>query len=413
MVSINGIAYKLPCCQSFTTTKTQAPAVAQILKHKIDHTWNQFCVQIKAHINKPIEKQIQTEIAKADKIEATESKPLFISSLRRTFNSAMNAIKAANMDPIHLPKQVALQLAEILGRFGVAIYANKDVQDPFQSSLDVLKTALLMQQYALGLSSTCPDLSKLVIIDDLYTDPTVRNANVALADEAIDNLNANTWASKTLFLTEKQQLLIPNILRYSNGAMRYLEQGTLARSERLLETSEACLLAAQKKPSFNQVEVNHQLAELKYNDVTGFLAAKIEDFEARGETAQAEDTKKILTKLWDECITLSKDPEQMRARCDNKRTFIEDLTLEQEMDLRKSSLNRHLSLPKERQNIVLIALSHHNISHVYEKMGDLKKAIAHADEAVVAVIAARQKGENNVQFDSVEAHARNLVAKYA
>ena len=325
----------------------------------------------------------------------------------------MAAIKTAHMDPIHLPKQVAFQLTEILNRFGIAIYASKDVQDPFQSSLDVLKTAFLMQQYALGLSSTCPNLSNLMTLDDLYTNPKVRNANATLADQAIDDLKAPIWAAKTLLLTEKQQLLIPLLLRYINGAMRYLEQSTLTRSTLLLETAEACLVSAQKKPSFNQVEVNHQLAEFKYNEMTGFLASKIEDFESKGQTVQAEETKKILSQLWDECIALSKDPEQMRARCENKRPFIEKLSPEQELDLRKSALEKHLSLPRERQNTVLIALAHHNLSHAYEKMNERVKAVKHANEAVLHVITATAKGENNIQFDSVINHAKALAKNFA
>ncbi|HEV8052106.1 MAG TPA: hypothetical protein VGP47_06410 [Parachlamydiaceae bacterium] len=408
MTSINGVSYILPCCTHRNFTAHSATK-ADILKHKIEHTWNKLCIVIKNQINSPVKTLIQQQLDKVDQIEATADKPIFISSLRRAFASSMSAIKEANLNPEKLPKQVALQLTAILARFGMAIYANKDVQHPFQSSLDVMKAAILMQKYAFGLSMSCPDLSQLLILDDLYSNTKICQKNSDLADKAIDSLNPYKWAAKTLMMTEKQQLLIPELLRYTQGAMGYLDQSNLHTSSRLLETAEAVLVSAQKKGFFNQMEVNNFLAELKYNNITSYLADKIKDAESQGKTAEAEETKQVLSKTWEECVTLSKDPEKMRARCNNKRIFIENMSLENQLASCKNALNGHLSLPRERQDVVLIALANHNVSHLYHELKDDDKALHFANAALVAVIEAKEKGENNVQFDSVIKHAQSLA----
>jgi hypothetical protein len=406
MPLISGTHYLLPCCSYKITTPVEQ-TTPTILKHKIEHSWNIFCMAIKSSLHPNVQKNIQHEINKLDKIEITQTKPVYCSALRRAFASSMNLIKSAEMDPSQLPKQIAWQLTEILFRFGVAIYANKDVTHPFQSSFDVLKAALLMQQYALGITKTSPDFSQLMILDDIYTNPDAL-AITPLADYAIDYMEPSEWATRTFMLTQNQQLMIPQLLRYLNGAMNYLKLSTLPSSEKLLKTAEACLLSAQKKPVFNQTEVNNQLAELKYNEMTGFLARQLQDYEEREMVFEAIETKQTLRNIWDECVALSKDPEQMQARCDNKRIFVEKLNAKEQLELSLSALNRHLALPKERQNPTLVTIAHHNLSHSYKGMNDLENAIKHADIALKRVIEAQSKGENNAQFDSISTHAQAL-----
>lgn len=407
MATIYGISYKLPCCS--LETKAHTATKADILKHKVEHTWNKLCIVMKSHLFPPVQTQIQRQLNKLDQIEATETKPVFVSSLRRAFANSMAAIKEANMNPEKLPKQVALQMTALLTKFGIAIYANKDVQHPFQSSLDVLKAALLMQQYALGISKSCPDLSRLFIIDDLYSNPEVCAANASQADETINSLNPEVWAFRTLMLTEKQQLLIPELLRMVDGALGYLGKSSLNTSQHLLETAEAVLVSAQKKVFFNQTEVNNNLAELKYNNITNLLAAKIEDAEARENEAEVQELKQQLKKTWEDCVELSNDPDKMKARCSNKRIFVEKMSVEDKLACCRNALNDHLSLPKERQNIVLIALANHNVSHLYHQLNDIKKAVHHANAALACVLEAKAKGENNVQFDNVINHAKVLA----
>lgn len=407
MTTIYGISYKLPCCSH--ETKAHAATKADILKHKVEHTWNKLCIVMKSHLFPPVQTQIQNQIDKIDQIEATETKPVFVSSLRRAFANSMAAIKEADMNPEKLPKQVALQMTALLTKFGIAIYANKDVQHPFQSSLDVLKAAILMQQYALGISKSCPDISRLFIIDDLYSNPEICAANACLADGTINNLNPEVWAARTLMLTEKQQLLIPELLRTVDGALGYLGKSNLHTSKHLLETAEAVLVSAQKKESFNQAKVNNALAELKYNNITNFLAHRIEDAEARENEAEVQELRQQLKKTWEDCVALSNDPDKMKARCSNKRIFVEKMSVEDQLACCRNALNDHLSLPKERQNNVLIALANHNVSHLYHQLNDIKKAVHHANAALVCVLEAKAKGENNAQFDSVINHAKVLA----
>ena len=291
----------------FHEPSNRAPSICDLLKQKIDEVWKELNVIIYNNFNDPLTEIVQNIIEKLDKIEATEQKHIYCSALRKAWVDSMIALKKAQINPKNPPKQIAFQLTAILTRFGIAIYADKSVSDPFQSSLDVLKTALLMQYYALGLIHRCPDLSNLRIIDDLYNLPEVYEVIRPLADYGIDNLKPVTWSAKTFLLTEKQQINISELLRYINGSMRHLEQLTLPKSELLLQTAVACLKAAQTKKHYNQIEVNNCLAELKYNDISCLIAHQIIEFQTRGETQKAEEKKEDLKRLWEDCVLLSKN----------------------------------------------------------------------------------------------------------
>lgn len=329
--------------KTFTFLSPTAPAAvplssaSDIIKETVENIWKDFKFEIKKHFRDPIHEIIQVEIDKLDKIEAAATtKPVFLAELRRSLMSVMKSILEANVDPIHPPRQVAFQLTNILVRFGLACYENRDMPHPFQSSLDVLKAALLMQHYALGLSNCCPDLSSLRLIDKLYSEKEAYEAIRPLADYAINQLNPALWSAKTFLLTEKQQLLIPDLLRYINGALRGLDQLTLRQSELLLQTAEECLKSAKTKHHYNQIEVNNHLAELKYNDFSGLLARQIKDLQVKGETEKVAEKQVELEILWIECAELSKEPEKMRARCENKRIFINEMALKDQLEQKRS-----------------------------------------------------------------------------
>lgn len=405
-----------PCCEG--------------LKAKMQTIWNRFVELI--HIRpRSVNQQIPLEPIKPEtqagavidpelrKIRQSKTenkeKPVVIQQLREAFSKSMEAIKTAGLDSTALPRNIALQMTEIIGRFGIEIYAqegeDEEAINSFRRPLAVLQAAIQMQEYALGLNENCPDLSQLESIDSLYQEPV----HSQQADQMIANLDAAKWAEKVASLDQKQLLLLPNILRYANGAMRYIAHyekiaQDLDVSEKLLKTAEACLLKGLGNPALDQVEVKNELAELKYNDVTGLLYGQMEQAEQNGDTTKAEEIKSQLEALWDECVGLSKEPAKMLARCINKRCFTEKLPPEKELELRKMALEKHLALPKEQQDPVLIALAHHNLSHVlYHKFGNIIEAMKHTEEAMKIVVDSRQKGNNNVQFTDVQKHSDFLV----
>ncbi len=348
---------------------------------------------------------------------STKKRQDWLNAHQRAFVAAKQAITAAKLDPVHLPKEIAWQLTEIVTRFGVAIYASTQTPDPFQSALYVLKTALLLQQYALGLSPTCPDLSTLNHLEDLYHLDSTRTKYSAQADALIHSLPAERWAEKAATLNQRQLFNIPKILLYTHGAMRYLKQTTLDDSARLLGTGEACLRQAQTKPHFNQAEVNDQLAELIYNEITGFAAANISHYQGLDQTAQVKAQIKAaqaaLSQRWEQCVALSKDPEKMHARCTNKRAFLEKLSPQQALNLRQEALDRHLALPETRQDRVLLALAWHNLSFAHEKVGDNKAAFKCATQALNLAVTCRAHGKDDVQLDSVVKNGKRWIQTFS
>lgn len=371
-----------------------------------------------------------------------------LNAFREEFTRTVSAIKSVQPNPSMLSRENALKLAQLTSRFGVAIYANKEVcsgitnkssafKASFQYSLTVLKTSIALHQYAFGLSDRCPVVVSAESIDDLYTHKKIVKINSAMGNAAIQNMSPSEWAEKANSLDQKQHFDLVNSLRYTSGAEGYLASEKPSLSERiehvfvrmyhawkgikkhspiLLATAEAILKQAQNNKDFNQKEVNHELAELYYNDMTGLYALQAEELEAKGKPELAAAKREALSQLWETCVSLSKEPDKMRFRCDNKRTFIEKLTLEQEEALRVRSLKGHLELPEERQNKLLIALSFHNLSHLFARKAQLeqdpdKKAAFTSHARIAASTAARiavecqQAGINNIQFDSIFAQA--------
>lgn len=408
----------------------------ELIKIKVSHIWNHFLILLHLRPKRAVTEQIQLQIDTINEAAKLDSKPQLLLALRRAFFHASHAIIAAKMDPTQLPKNVANQLTEIIGRFGIAIYASNDVDDAFQSPLDVLKAAILMQEYALGLRSHCPDVTKLTVIDDLYRNKTTSAHIAAIATECIDNLDAHAWAEKVESLSQEQQLLIPQILRYANGAIRYIkhyqteaQKGKMLsdrelaqlkaenvtymlRCGKLLNTAKECLKATMNNSAIDQTEAKNQMAELIYNDLTGYAAAEREEYKTAGQQERADAKSAELDDMWKQCVVLSKFPVKMQARCDNKICFIEKLSVEREYELRMKSLQGHLSLPDEQQDPVLIAISFNNISYLLDKLERPIEALYASIGAVNLVKKCKEKGENNVQFNDILIHADELLKKY-
>ena len=424
-------------------TSGQSCSTCQVLNQKMQSIWDQFLcalhIRSKIIIADPAQRKlaaitkIQTELNRVDVQSQNQPKSALCDALRQAFQTSIQVIKAEGLDPVKLPKEVAQKLAEIIGRFGIAIYANKDVctqfthQDEvfkhsFLYSLNTLKAAIAMENYALGMSETCPDLSSLTTIDELYNREEIVTPITQHANEIIESMSSSTWAAKAAALNQKQQIALAVLLRYTNGAMRYLKIHDLKHKGNLILTAEAILMKCQQNQNFDQVEVNNEMAELIYNDMTGFFKEIADDCEAKGEKEFAMGARAALSEMWDACVKLSKFPEKMRARCDNKRTFIEQLTPEQEAELRQRSLKAHLSLPQEQQDKVLIALSNHNLANLYYQLektveksqkAEMKKFMtAHSAAAIKLAIECMQNGINDVQFDSIINQARMINAEY-
>ena len=80
------------------------------------------------------------------------------------------------------------------------------------------------------------------------------------------------------------------------------------------------------------------------------------------------------------------------------------------MELSQSSLERHLALPRDQQDVVLIALSHYNLSYLYKEMNDIPNAAKQCKLAMESMVAAKNKGEYNVQFDLIMEHAPSFLS---
>lgn len=419
-----------------TPTDPQNAPITEDLTTQVQNVWDQFLVLLQLRPQVAATEKIKIQIDNIDQAAAQNHKPTLILALRKAFFYSMQAIQSSELDPTQLPKNVALQLTEILGRYGIAIYASKDVKDPFQSSLDVLKTAILMQEYALGLRDTCPNLTLLQGIEELFNNEGISALHAKHANQTIENMDSDAWADKVKTLNQNQQLLVPQILRYTNGAMRYLnlfktednndeqkteEQTAQIQAEnvifmkqcgKLLNTAKTCLKATVEVEGIDQAEVKNQLAELIYNDLTGYASAQREEYEAAGKPELAAETKAEIDEMWKQCVALSKRPLLMQARVDNKRTFIEKLSLDDELTLRTSSLEGHLSLPEEQQDPVLIAISFHNIANLFARLDRPIEALYASIAAVQLVGKCRQNGENNVQFDDIIAQAQRIIDEY-
>lgn len=219
-------------------------------QEKVNLIWKRFSFMIASEFNlfgPSIQQSLQNEIDQIEKLELTKSNSLLCSHIRRTFAKSMVIIHKAGLNPDRLPKKVALQFAVILTKFGMALSQSRDVK--LECALDVLKAAILMQQYALGISKYCPELSKLLILDGLYTDPKIYEKIRPLADEAIKNLKPHVWSASTFLLTRQQFLLIPKVLFYTEEALYRLKQMPTEHSRLLVDTAIACLLSVRNSRS--------------------------------------------------------------------------------------------------------------------------------------------------------------------
>lgn len=257
------------------------------------------------------------EMISIQAVRSHRARQKWISSIKEAFTTSMMCIAEAKLDPTNLPKEIALPLTDILWRFGHMLYGNKEAPHPFQSSLDVLKVAILMLEHALGLSPSCPDLSNLHSLEDLYILEHLRQKHSAEAESAIDRMDANAWSEKAILLNQQQLFLILQILRFTNGAMRFLDQVDFHRCGNLLDTAESCLLNAEDHSKFDIKEVHNQFAELVYNDLTSFTAAKAQFLEVHGRFKEARELWERLDGMWDVCEAFSSDQEKMHARCNN------------------------------------------------------------------------------------------------
>lgn len=419
--------------------------ICQIIKAKIQRIWQLFvaawqkvmqalgclpCPCANRILSNKIQKQIQNiQIAKAafDTIEITKLSPenaddqkaislakkkLWMDSFETAISETTQGILSAKINPTKLPRKVALQITEILTSYGIALYNNNEAAHPFKNAQHIIKLALLMQQYALGLSETCPDL----------TSPSIKSlCNEAgrfsmQADEAIAKIDPTIWAKKTSSLDFNQLKQLVLMMRYLNGCMRYLNEENLVISGRLLGAAEACLLAAISNPKFYLVDITDMLAELKYNEITGFLAEQARALEARGEKEQAQEYWQKLNALWDEVVKLSKEPAKMQARCDNKRTFVGNLTPQDILAFRIKSVEAHKALPPEKQDKGLLALALNNLSCAYQNVDgnkdELEKhAFNYAQEAWSLVIKMMENGIMDPQFDAIFENYHQLSLK--
>lgn len=331
-----------------------------------------------------------------------------ITALEITFTAAMNEIAKAKLDPSYLPRDIALQLSEVICRYGIKCYADNDLSHPFQCSLNILQAALLMQQYGLGLSDRSPDLSALHGLDDLYNLDHLKVGNTAHVEFVMDKMEPAVWAEKAAQLPASQLVILSKTLRYINGCMRNIEPH-LARQEALIQTAVACLQEGASKHVKNAAQINNELAEVRYNDLTGILKAKAEKFQQQGEYALAEHALEKLRQQWDECIKLSDDPDLMLSRCTNKRFFFEKVSPEEELIQRKRALEIHLSRPKECQRPILIALAWHNLSMFHQTQGNILEAVTCVNEALKVTSQCLARGENNVDLVRIRENAERLA----
>lgn len=333
----------------------------------------------------------------------------WLDSHQEAFVGFKKVIAKNKIDPTHLPREIAAQLGEIFTRYGLAMYSNNVIVKPFESALDMLKLGILMQQYALGLSEACPDFSQVRHLDDLCKNEEVRAAFIPQANTCIDNLDPKVWAEKVRQMTQNQVIHISKAMRFANGAILFLKMNENARNEKMLATAEACIKAAQQNPKFNKADINDEMAELIYNDFTGVTSMKIEKAEKEGQSDEVKALKETLAKLWQDCVLFSKEPEKMRARCCNKRTFMEKLSLQEIADLRIQAIQAHLSLPKEKQDKVLIAFAWNNLSHAQENLGQPANAFKSVTVARAWVMECMAAGIDNIHFPAIIQNAQRWM----
>lgn len=445
------VPFKIEPATSQTTQKCKR--VCQVIKAKMEQIWQAFvaiwikvmqtfgCLprlsakavlsqKIRVHLEnintakaafETFSQQKITSPDQAKKLQETSlaKKNAWIQSYETALYSIWGDILTAKLDPVRVPKRIAFQLTEILTAYGIALYNNKEVGDPYENSQNVLKNALLMQKYALGLSDTNPDLY-FAFPNYTFRDPTNPRQflGIKAADEAIATLDAGEWSKKSANLNLDQLKQLVLILRYLNGCMRYLRQENLTTSGLLLGTAEACLKAARSNPNISLIDLNDILAELKYNEISGFIATQAKALDEKGEKELAKAEWVKLNDLWDEVVLLSKEPAKMQARCDNKRTFCKKLPPQEIVDFRLKSVAAHRNLPAEKQDRALLALALNNLSKAYQDLDPSDKnqelqdlAFDCVQEAWAIIIELMAQGKTDSQFDAIVDNYQKLALK--
>lgn len=392
-----------------SNVKNISPLTQDALVRKIN-TWLGNVNAIEENYKQAQGGQVPAEQEQLHALKVRELRLDSINALKSAFLATLNEIAKARIDPVRMPREIAALLAEIIGRYGIKCYADNNLPDPFQSSLSVLQTAMLMEEYVLGLADCCPDLSHLHGIDDLFKLKHVQDAHTHHAEFVMDKMVARVWSEKAVELSPSHLVLLSKTLRYINGCLRNIKPD-LARHQKLIDTAIDCLRAGANTHPMEKAQINNELAEVKYNDLTEILKAKAELHQQQGKQELAEMALKLLNEQWDECVALSDDPELMLPRCLNKRLFVEKMTPEQELIQRNRALELHLARPKECQRPILIALAWHHLSLCYQKLGKITEAVKCVIEALKLTSRCLARGENNVDLVKVRQNAEQLAEK--
>jgi len=371
-----------------------------------------FQEAIKAPVDIKNRKSVEQHAAYNENVKAE-----WLSTFDTAFTEIKKTIAGSGVNPTQMPREAALKLSEIFTRYGITLYSNKYQAGlhPFNSSLFVFKYALLMQEYALRLSDKSPDITTIEKLKDIYKDSEVvkeSSTEENKADDVMATMSPTKWAEMADKLTQHELFQFTDLLSSINGAIHYLGKTDLEKCENLLQTVQLALLKAQDNPNYDAVATKDRLAEFLYNEMTGYFAFKIDYFEKQGNTVQAETLKNVLKELWPYCVKLSKEPELMAARCSNKRTFIEKLTGQEELEMRKQAVDAYKSLPAEKRPTKLLALGLNNLAWSYENLGDLKNAFECSKEANQYAFECFTKGDTDGQLTQVMTHAMSLLIKY-
>lgn len=358
------------------------------------------------------------EVLEAQLKVSLEKKQHWINSFEQGLITTLADLKAAHITPTRMPKKIAHQLGEMLTRYAITLYSNPEAPNgKFQTSLDVLKLGILVHQYALGLRSACPDLSKMKSLKEIIANAP---SFAAEADQVIFNMDPKLWSQKAGNLSQTQLLNLVTHLRYCAGAIRYLDNGkrtpaSLQFRDALLRTAEKCLQSGLTNPSYVFDDIKDHLAELKYNEMTGLLAVQAEQATKAGQSDKAEALTQELHTVCEEMIMLSKKPTLMKARITNKSAaaLLTPHTTEEKIAKFKQAIAIYQTLDKTEQDPLLLALWHNNLSLTIQELEDdhLKEAFESANEAWAICIELKAKGINDSQMKSVEDNYLNLIEK--
>lgn len=348
--------------------------------------------------------------------------------INESVTDAIKQLEPAGIDAVRLPPQIAFKFASALTQFGVQNYGKlnllnseertapkemnqiKKYDVAFSRPLAILQIALSMYRRGLELQDTNFDLSQIHDLPQLASDLEQRIKLMAENSEVLNELDTTIWSSRVASLSLNQLIELSKCLRYMNGAMRYLDLGTIQQTKNLLDTAQAVLNRGRHNPDFDLKTIHNEIAELLYNDKTGLLKRCADEAESEGNNSLKNEYLQQLNQMWDDCIFLSANPEGMKARVLNKRTFTEPLSEDQELEVRKKALEMHLKLPTELQSPGLIILAQHNLADVHRRMNQLTEAWSLLTVAMKSIQEERSRGDDNIQYSSVERNYEMVFA---